>query len=85
MLLVMRWLEEGAADDGELTVPLAPVATELGLDDDRPGLLQVMAALGELEERRLVRVDWGAAGRVEARGTLASELRHDALRLFGRT
>ena len=72
MLLVMRWLEEGAADDGEVTVPLAPVATELGLDDDRSGLLQVMAALGELEERRLVRVDWGAVGRVEARVTLAT-------------
>lgn len=85
MLLVMRWLEEGAADDGEVTVPIAAVATELGLDDDRPGLLQVMAALGELEERRLVRVDWGAVGRVEARVTLAAELRHDARRLFGRT
>ena len=81
----MRWLEEGAAAGGEVTVPIAAVAAELGLDEDRPGLLEVMAALGELEERRLVSVAWGAAGRVEARVTLAAELRHDARRLFGRT
>ena len=85
MLLVMRWLEEGAAGDGEVTVPIAAVATELGLDDDRSGLLEVMTALGELEERRVVSVAWGSAGRVTARVTLAPEVRRDARRLFGRT
>jgi hypothetical protein len=84
MLLVMRWLEEGAAEDGEVSVPIAAVAGELGLEDDRSGLLEVMAALGELEDRRLVSVAWGSGGRVEARVTLAPELRHDARRLFGR-
>ena len=79
VLLLLRDLHDDAVRR------LTAVATELGLDDDRPGLLEVMAALGELEERRLVSVAWGAAGRVEARVTLAAELRHDARRLFGRT
>jgi hypothetical protein len=86
MLLVMQWLDEGACEEGEVAMSVATAASELGLDGDRPGLLAVMAALGELEERRLVRVEWptGPAGR-EARVTLASDLRRDARRLFGRT
>ena len=56
----MRWLEEGAADDGEVTVPSPPSRRSWGSHDDRPGLLEVMGALGELEERRLAARSTGA-------------------------
>jgi hypothetical protein len=85
MLLVMRWLDEGAADDGEVALSVASVADELGLEPDRNGLLSVMAALGELEDRRLVTVAWpSGTGGSEAHVTLAGDLRRDARRLFGR-
>jgi hypothetical protein len=85
MLLVARWLEEGAHDDGEVSVSVQAVAEELGLEPDRSGMLAVMAALGELEDRRLVRVSWPlGTGGSEARVSLAAELRSDARRLFGR-
>ena len=85
MLLVMRWLDEGARDDGELSLSVAAAADELGLEDDRPGLLAVMAALGELEDRRVVSVSWPlGTGGSEAQVTLSSDLRSDARRLFGR-
>jgi len=85
MLLVARWLEEGADASGELSLSVAAAASELGLAPDRSGLLGVMAALGELEGRRLVAVSWpqGTGGSV-ARVVLAEELRRDAGRLFGR-
>jgi hypothetical protein len=85
MLLVMRWLDAGADEDGELPLSVASAADELGLEDGRSGMLAVMAALGELEDRRVVSVAWptGGGGR-EARVTLAPELRRDAQRLFGR-
>lgn len=85
MLLVARWLELGARDDGEVSVSVEAVADELGLEPDRSGMLTVMAALGELEDRRLVRVSWPlGTGGSEARVSLAAELRSDARRLFGR-
>jgi len=85
MLLVMQWLDEGAHDEGEVALSVATAAVELGLEGDRSGLLAVMAALGDLEDRRQVSVAWptGASGR-EARVTLAADLRRDARRLFGR-
>jgi hypothetical protein len=86
MLLVARWLEEGADPAGELSLSVAAAAVELGLEADRAGLLAVMAGLGELEERRLVRVSWPqGAGGSEALVVLADELRSDAGRLFGRS
>lgn len=86
MLLVMRWLEEGADGEGQVDISVAAVAEELGLEADRPGVLAVMAALGALEERGQATVAWPAgAGGVEGRVTLASDLRRDARRLFGRT
>ncbi len=86
MLLVMRWLEEGAGDDGQVDLDIAAAAEELDLDPGRPGILAVMAALGELEERGQVTVAW-PAGPVGAEGriTLSDDLRRDARRLFGRT
>jgi hypothetical protein len=86
MLLVMQWLEDGADEDGEVALSVATAANELGLEPDRSGLLTVMGALGELEDRRLVRVAWpSGTGGSEAHVTLADELRRDARRLFGRT
>jgi hypothetical protein len=84
MLLVMQWLDEGADEAGELALSVATAASELGLEHGRAGLLEVMAALGELEDRRVVRVAWPAgAGSREAVVTLSAELRQDARRLFG--
>jgi hypothetical protein len=85
MLLVMGWLDAGADECGELPLSIASAADELGLEDGRAGMLCVMAALGELEDRRVVSVAWptGSGGR-EARVTLAAGLRRDAGRLFGR-
>ena len=85
MLLVARWLEEGAGEDGEVSVSVAGVADELGLEADRAGMLAVMAGLGELEDRRqVIDVSWPPApAAAEARVTLASDLRRDARRLFG--
>lgn len=86
MLLVMQWLDEGAGEEGEVALSVGTAASELGLEGGRSGLLAVMAALGELEERGAVRVAWptGVAGG-DAVVTLASDLRRDAGRLFGRT
>ena len=85
MLLVMQWLDEGAVDEGEVALSVPTAASELGLEG-RSGLLAVMAALGELEDRRQVSVAWpGGAGSREAVVTLSPELRQDARRLFGRT
>ncbi|MGE3235796.1 MAG: hypothetical protein AB7O78_18985 [Thermoleophilia bacterium] len=86
MLLVMQWLDEGADEEGAIALSVPTAANELGLEPDRAGLLAVMAALGELEDRRLVRVAWPAGtGGSEAHVTLSGELRKDARRLFGRT
>lgn len=85
MLLVMRWLDAGAPDDGKVALPVAAAAGELGLGADREGLLALLAALGELEDRRVIEVAWpGGAAAGEARVTLSEGLRRDARRLFGR-
>ena len=85
MLLVMQWLDEGAGDDGEVALSVATAASELDAEG-REGLLAVMAALGGLEDRRLVSVAWlGGAGGREAVVTLSDALRRDAGRLFGRS
>jgi hypothetical protein len=85
MLLVMQWLDEGADDEGAVALSVPTAAAELGLEPGRAGLLTVMAALGDLEERRLVRVAWpSGTGGSDAHVTLAGELRRDARRIFGR-
>jgi hypothetical protein len=86
MLLVMRWLDAGAPDEGALDVAIGSAADALGLETDREGILAVMSALGELESRGAIDVAWPAGpAAAEARVTLAPELRRDARRLFGRT
>jgi hypothetical protein len=85
MLLVMQWLDEGAGEGGDVALSVPTAVAELGLEPGRAGLLEVMGALGELEERRVVTVAWpsGTGGR-EAHVTLSAGLRRDARRLFGR-
>lgn len=84
MLLVLRWLDEGRAPEGDVMLSVPTAAAELGLGDDA-GLLAVMRALSVLEEQGRVRVQW--PGRpfdgAEARVLLASGITRDADRLFG--
>ncbi len=84
MLVVARWLDDGRPESGEVDLPLAEAVEELELDDGRAGLLDVMAALGELEHRGVMSVSWpgGVAAR-RVRLTLADAVRRDARRLFG--
>lgn len=85
MLLVMRWLDEGAPDGGTVALSVPSAASDLGVPAGRAGLMEVMAALGALEERGQVLVSWSqGAGTGEARVELAPDLRADARRLFGR-
>ena len=83
MLLVLQWLDEGRPEDGCVALSVRTAATELGLEGDRRGVLRIMAALGDLEERRLVHVSLGAHPRQDPRVTLAPDLRIDAARMFG--
>ena len=84
MLVVARWLDGGRPDDGEVLLPVDAAVTELDLASGREGLLDLMAALGDLESRGVVQVAWpkGMGGR-DAQITLAADVRRDARRLFG--
>lgn len=84
MLVVARWLDDGRPDDGEVLLRVDEAVAELDLALGREGLLNLMAALGDLESRGVVRVAWprGVGGR-DARITLADDVRRDARRLFG--
>lgn len=84
MLTVARWLDAGRPQDGRIALPLDEAALDLDLADGREGLLDLMAALGELESRGLVTVAWPqGVGGGEAELTLSDDLRRDARRLFG--
>jgi hypothetical protein len=83
MLLVLMWLDDGSPADGAVALSVATAAAELDAGAGREGLLAVMAALGELEERGAVEVAWPRGHGQEARVSLASPLRRDAERLFG--
>jgi hypothetical protein len=83
MLLVLQWLEEGRPEDGTVALSVSTAAAELGLDSERSGVLAIMGALGELEERKLVRVALEGPVTRNPRVTLAPDLRTDARRLFG--
>lgn len=84
MLLVLQWLDEGAPDDGQIAFSAATAASELEVEEGREGLLELMAALTELEERGVVAVAWPGGRGMDARLTLAEDLRTDAARQFGR-
>lgn len=83
MLLVLQWLDEGRPEDGTVALSISTAATELGLESERSGILAIMAALGDLEERKLIRVALEGPVTRNPRVTLAPDLRIDADRLFG--
>ena len=83
MLLVLQWLDEGRPEDGTVAVSISTAAAELGLEGERSGILAIMAALGDLEERKLIRVALEGPVTRNPRVTLAPDLRIDADRLFG--
>ncbi len=83
MLLVLQWLDEGRPEDGTVALSVSTAASELGLEGERSGVLAVLGALGELEERKLVRVALEGPVRRDPRVTLSADLRIDAARLFG--
>ncbi len=84
MLLVLQWLDEGMAVDGDVMLSVSTAAADLQLGGDE-GLLALMSALGVLEEDGRVRVEW--PGRpfdsAEARVLLSPEITRDAAQLFG--
>ena len=82
MLLVAQWLEAGAPDDGNITFQVLAAAQELGCAEGRAGVLEIMAALGALEEARRIRVEWSASAGAPALVRLADGLRRDARRAF---
>lgn len=84
MLLVLQWLDEGRPEDGTVALSVSTAAAELGLATERSGALAIMAALGDLEERKLVRVALEGPVTRNPRVTLAPDLRIDADRLFGK-
>lgn len=84
MLLVLRWLQREGPADEPITISVADVAAELGVDGDRDGLMHVMSAMGRLEERAAISVAWPRGGRGDVQITLAPEVRADAHHLFGR-
>ncbi len=83
MLLVLQWLDEGRPEDGAVALSVSTAAADLGLESERAGVLAVMAALGDLEERKLVRVALEGPVTRNPKVTLAPDLRIDAERLFG--
>lgn len=84
MLLVLQWLDEGMAVNGELMLSVPTAAAELGLEGDE-GLLSLMGALGMLEEEGRVQVEWPARpfDSAEARVLLSPDIARDAEALFG--
>jgi hypothetical protein len=82
MLLVAQWLEAGAPEDGNVTFQVMAAAEELGCADGRAGLLEIMSALGALEEARRAQVEWASSAGAPALVRLADALCRDALRAF---
>jgi hypothetical protein len=82
MLLVAQWLEAGAPEDGQITFQVVAAAEELGCDAGRTGVLELMAALGALEEDGRIQIEWSASAGAPALIQLADALRRDAQRAF---
>lgn len=77
MLLLVRWIDQGRDAGGEVTLKVTEAADELGLDDRR-GLIEVMGALGTLEDAERIRVEWPGGTGMPATITLAGDLRREA-------
>ena len=82
MLLVAQWLEAGAPDDGNVTFTVLAAAEELGCGAGRSGLLEIMRALGTLEDARRVQIQWAPRAGAPALVRLADDLCRDARRAF---
>ncbi len=84
MLLVLQWLDEGMAVNGDVMLSVPTAAAELGLEGDE-GLLSLMGALGILEEEGRVQVEWPSRpfDSAEARVLLSPDIARDAEALFG--
>jgi len=82
MLLVAQWLEAGAPEDGNVTFQVLAAAEELGCADGRAGVLEIMSALGTLEDARRLRVEWAPSAGAPALVRLDDALCRDARRAF---
>jgi hypothetical protein len=82
MLLVAQWLAAGGPEDGNVTFVITRAVEELGCPDGRAGVLEVMGALGMLEERQLVQIEWSKTAGAPATLHIADALRRDAQRVF---
>jgi hypothetical protein len=80
MLLIAEWLDAGAPDDGTVEFHVAYAAHELGLADDRAGILEIMGALSALEDHRRIEIRWAARPGAPATVHLADVLQRDARR-----
>ena len=83
MLLVLLWLDEGSPEDGGIALSVATAASDLDAGSGREGLLAVMAALGELEERGAGRGGVAARPAAARPAWRLPPVRRDAERLFG--
>lgn len=83
MLLVLQWLDDGRPEDGTIGLSVTTAAAELDCGTDRAGVLKLLGALSDLEERGVVAVALDGPRR-DPRVTLAPELRSDAGNLFDR-
>ena len=82
MLLLAQWLEAGAPEDGNVAFVITHAVQELGCTDGRAGVLEIMGALGWLEEAHRLQVEWSATAGAPATVQLAAALRRDAQRVF---
>jgi hypothetical protein len=80
MLLVAEWLDAGMPDDGLIHLRVANAVRELGRDGDRAGMLEIMGALGILEEHGAIEIEWPGASGSPAIVRLGPDLRRDARR-----
>ena len=83
ILLVATWVDAGMPGDGEVELTLQGACEGLGMADERRHHLEVLAALGDLEDAGAVKVRWAGNVGGPATVTLSRDLTRDARALFG--
>lgn len=83
MLLVVAWIDAGRPDSGELVVELSRLQDEMDLPPDRRGALEVLTALGDLEDAGRATVSWEKGIAVPPTVTLSPQLLAESRRTFG--
>ena len=83
MLLVVLWIDAGRPEDGDVEFRIDDARERLGVGDDRAGSLEILGALGDLEEAGAVRVRWASNVGGPATVTLSRDITRDARALFG--